>query len=143
MCIRHCRFGIWNTSLGVGGASAIADLLAVNTSLKTLALSRSEIGDHGMEKLVAGLIANEEGGLHELQLTDAGITGAGSSKFASLLVNSNCSVETTRQLSFTALDSARPALFDALATNPSLKKLQLKEWKLNNEHAAALVVVLK
>ncbi|RLN55788.1 hypothetical protein BBJ29_005938 [Phytophthora kernoviae] len=144
-CNVQSALQVWDLeykSLGVDGSSAIADLLAVNTSLKTLALSRNQVGDQGVEKLAAGLIANEKAGLHELQLTDAGITGAGLDKLAPLLVNVNCSLETL-QLSFNALGSATSAFFDALATNSSLKKLQLKECKLTDAHAAALAAALK
>jgi Ran GTPase-activating protein (RanGAP) involved in mRNA processing and transport len=129
-------------SLGVEGASAIAELLKTNTGLKTLTLSRNQIGDAGVEQLVAGWSENAQASVTELQATDVGITGAGLDHLASLMEKEHCSLQTL-QLSFNALESASSEFFDALATNKSLKKLQLKESKLTDEHVADLAAALK
>ncbi|GMF18823.1 unnamed protein product [Phytophthora lilii] len=129
-------------SLGVEGASAIAELLRTNTSLTTLTLSRNQIGDAGVEKLAAGLSENAGATLKELHVTDVGISGAGLDALAPLLATESCSLETL-QLSFNALDKATSKFFGALATNKSVKKLQLKECKLTDEHVAAFAAALK
>ncbi|RLN93019.1 hypothetical protein BBJ28_00012600 [Nothophytophthora sp. Chile5] len=129
-------------SLGVAGAAAVGELLATNAALKTLTLSRNQIGDEGLEQLVAGLRANDHAALQELHATDVGITGAGLDAFASLLALPNCSLKTL-QLSFNALEAASSAFFDALASNTTVTKLQLKECKLTDAHVAALGAALK
>ncbi|RMX66126.1 hypothetical protein KXD40_008596 [Peronospora effusa] len=129
-------------SLGVDGVSAIAELLKTNKVLTTLTLSRNQIGDEGMEKLAKGLSENVESKVKELNVADVGISGAGLDHLEVLVANVNCSL-TTLQLSFNSLTSATSAFFDALATNKSVKKLQLKECKLTDEHVAALASALK
>lgn len=144
---RNAHSGLQNwdlefKSLGVDGASAIAELLTTNRSLTTLTLSRNQIGDVGVEKLAKGLSENVEAALAELNVTDVGISGARLSHLAALVTSESCLL-TTLQLSFNSLESTTSTFFDALATNKSLKKLQLKECKLTDEHVAALAAALK
>ncbi|CAH0474090.1 unnamed protein product [Peronospora belbahrii] len=129
-------------SLGVDGASAIGELLAINNVLTTLTLSRNQIGDEGMKKLTKGLSDNVETKMTELNVTDVGISGTGLDHLAALIASDKCSL-TTLQLSFNSLTGATSAFFDALAKNKSVKKLQLKECKLMEKHVAAFACALK
>ncbi|KAG7390661.1 Leucine-rich repeat-containing protein 34 [Phytophthora pseudosyringae] len=128
-------------SLSADGASAVAELLKNNRSLTTVSLSRNQIGDQGVRELAQGLSENAASGVNELLLTDVGISGAGLDHLAALVEKENCSL-TTMQLSFNGMESASSAFFDALATNTSVTKLQLKECKLSDEHVAALAAAL-
>ncbi|POM72049.1 Hypothetical protein PHPALM_11308 [Phytophthora palmivora] len=127
-------------ALGLDGVSAVAELLKTNKVLMTVALSRNQIGDEGVETLAKGLSENAESGVKELQLTDVGISGTGLDHLA-LVMKKN--LVTTLQLSFNGLETATSKFFEALATNKSLMKLQLKECKLKDEHVAALAAALK
>uniref|UniRef100_H3GES3 Uncharacterized protein n=1 Tax=Phytophthora ramorum TaxID=164328 RepID=H3GES3_PHYRM len=129
-------------SLTVDGAAALAELLKTNTSLTTLTLSRNQIGDEGVQKLADGLAGNAHAALEELHATDVGVTGAALDHLAVLVAKDQCSLKTL-QLSFNALESATNKFFEALTTNKSLKKLQLKECKLTDEHVVALSTALK
>ncbi|KAE8904472.1 hypothetical protein PF005_g15821 [Phytophthora fragariae] len=129
-------------SLGVDGAAAVGELLRTNKSLKTVTLSRNQVGDEGVKKLVEGLGENAEAAVKELNVTDVGISGAGLDSLAALLEKESCSL-TTLQVSFNGLETASSKFFDALKTNKSLKKLQMKECKLTDEHVAAFAAALK
>ncbi|KAF1791777.1 Leucine-rich repeat domain, L domain-like [Phytophthora cactorum] len=136
---RNAQSGLQNwdlelKSLGVDGATAIAELLKTNQSLTTVSLSRNQIGDEGVEKLAMGV--------KELNVTEVGISGTGLDHLAMLVEKESCSLSTI-QLSFNALESATSTFFDALAKNKSVTKLQLKECKLNDQHVAALSAALK
>ncbi|OWZ18025.1 hypothetical protein PHMEG_0007958 [Phytophthora megakarya] len=126
-------------SLGVDGASAVAELLKSNKALKTVTLSRNQIGDEGVEKVATGLSENAASGAQELNLTDVGMSGTGLDHLA-MVMNGSL---TTLQLSFNGLETATSKFFDALATNKSLTKLQFKECKLKDEHVASLAAALK
>ncbi|CAI5730061.1 unnamed protein product [Hyaloperonospora brassicae] len=128
-------------SLGSDGASAIAELLKTNETLTTLTLSRNPIGDLGLERVAHGLLANAQARVAELHLTDIGLSGTGLDHLAAYIACKTCSL-TTLQLSFNSLGDATSAFFDALATNTSVKKLQLKECKLTDQHATALASAL-
>lgn len=120
------------------GAAALGDLLArSSTPLSTLTLSRNKIGDDGVKSLAAGLAANPASKLATLTVTDAELSGRSLDQLADVLVQSTCAIETLT-LSFNDLGSATSRFFDALASNKSLKTLQLKECKLNDAHATAL-----
>ncbi|KAF1317771.1 Lrr-containing protein, partial [Globisporangium splendens] len=129
-------------SIALAGAAAIGKLLETNTTLHTLTISRNALGDGAVGEFLAGLRANPQPTLKHLLATDIGITGAALDHFASLLKVSTCSLESL-QLSFNGLDSATTAFFDALASNMSLKKLHLKDCKLNDTQAEALGNALK
>ncbi|GMF37204.1 unnamed protein product [Phytophthora fragariaefolia] len=129
-------------SLGVDGAAAVGELLRSNKSLTAVTLSRNQIGDQGLQKLAAGLGHNAEARVKELNVTDVGISGAGLDCVAALVEKESCSLATL-QVSFNALETASDKFFDALKTNKSLTKLQMKECKLTDEHVAALAAALK
>lgn len=129
-------------SLGVDGAAAVAELLKRNTSLTTVTLSRNQIKDQGVARLVNGLCENAQSGMKELHLTEIGMSGAGLDHLAALVESASCSLSTL-QLSFNVLESATSVFFDVLAKNTSLTNLQLKECKLNDEHIAALATAFK
>lgn len=136
---------IWDLehkSIALVGAIALGKLLETNTTLSTLTISRNALGDDAIGELLAGLRANPQPALQNLLATDAGITGIALDHFASLLDLPACSLQSL-QLSFNGLGSATTAFFDALANNSSLKKLHLKDCKLNDTHAEALGNALK
>ncbi|EGZ22664.1 hypothetical protein PHYSODRAFT_488550 [Phytophthora sojae] len=129
-------------SLGVDGAAAVGELLKTNKSLKTVTLSRNQIGDEGVKKLAERLSENAEAGVKELSVTDVGISGAGLDSLAALVEKESCSLMTL-QVSFNGLETASSKFFDAFKTNKSLTKLQMKECKLTDDHVAALAAALK
>lgn len=132
---------IWDLeykSISVAGANAIGELLATNTKLQTLNLSRNAIGSEGVEKIVAGLKKNELSALQELVMTDAELTGDALKHLAAVVESPSCSLQVL-QLSFNGLGGESGlAFFQSLAKNHSLKKLYLKECALTDAHIAAL-----
>ncbi|TYZ59738.1 hypothetical protein PybrP1_009813 [[Pythium] brassicae (nom. inval.)] len=124
-------------SVTATGASTLGQLLATNSTLTTLTLSRNALSDDGIRALLDGLRENPQPALQSLQLTDAGITGAALDHFAALLQLPTCSLQSL-QLSFNSLEAANSSFFDALANNSSLKKLYLKDCKLTDAHLLAL-----
>ncbi|GLD91999.1 hypothetical protein PINS_up000532 [Pythium insidiosum] len=57
-------------SIGVAGAAAIGRMLATNASLRSLTLARNNIGDDGVQALVAALPASPSARLDTLTLTE-------------------------------------------------------------------------
>lgn len=141
----HSALQTWDLeykSVTATGAAALGQMLAVNTTLSTLTLSRNALGDDGVAALLAGVRGNPQPALQSLLLTDAGISGAALDHFAALLELPTCSLQSL-QLSFNSLEAAGTAFFDALARNTSLKKLYLKDCNLGDAHVTALGEALK
>ncbi|TMW60910.1 hypothetical protein Poli38472_000952 [Pythium oligandrum] len=129
-------------AIGEAGASAIGDLLKTNTSVKSLNLARNPLTDASIKALADGLAANATSGLETLTLSDATITGQALSHLAGVVGQAQSSLQML-QLSFNALVDADASFFAALGSNASLKRLYLKECKLNDAHAVALSEALK
>lgn len=129
-------------SIRVNGATALGKLLATNTCLQTVNLSGNDIRDEGLKCLVTGLMSNQNSSVRMLSLIDTGISGDTLHDLADVLMQPHCQLETI-QLSFNALTQASTTFFKAFPRNASVKKLYLKDCKLNDDHVSALASALQ
>lgn len=132
---------VWDLELkGVTkvGAAALAELLRrKETSLTTVTLARNDVGDEGVGSIAEALRVNADSKLATLTLTEAGLSGKALDALADVVCRPLSSIETL-VLSFNDLSGASTRFFDALASNTSLKSLQLKDCKLQDVHAEVL-----
>ena len=82
-----------NTDISVKGWERLGEALKKNTSLKTLSLDFTKLGDEGLEFLVKGLSVNT--GLRALELESAGLSEKGGQLLLDLLKSNTSILELT------------------------------------------------
>ncbi|KAL9971024.1 hypothetical protein ACROYT_G023501 [Oculina patagonica] len=140
----------WNTTLttlelpqsyiGNKGSASLAEALKVNTNLTRLCLFDSKIGDHGATSLSEGLKLNTS--LTWLDLTRTGIDDQGTAALAEALKGNNH----LRQLDLCENrigDLGATGLSEALKLNTSLTDLDLSRNYIGNQGATGLSEALK
>ncbi|KJE97322.1 hypothetical protein CAOG_07749 [Capsaspora owczarzaki ATCC 30864] len=129
-----------NNKLGDAGATAIAEVLKVNTTLKALGLAKNQIGEAGAQAIAEALEVNTT--MTSLSLNENRIGEAGAQAIADALkVNTTL---TDLVLAKNPIgDVAVQAIAEALEVNTTLTELYLWENQITCTGAQALAEALK
>lgn len=106
-----------NTDITADGWECLGQSIKNNTTLRTLSLDYTNIGDEGLESLARGLKVNS--GLHALELESAGLTEKGGKVLLELVKSNTSILELTVTSGNNIPDSCLEEIRNQLALNRS------------------------
>lgn len=130
-----------HNALGDGGVQALAEAIAVCTTLLSLNLSKTACGSAGAQAL--GHMFEQNRSLTDLDVSWNGIGGVGAVALCNGLANSRTLLRLSAQWNGFCDLHAMVALSEALATSCCLKHLNLSQNRINNQGALVLAEGLK
>jgi hypothetical protein len=134
------EFKFAESAWGASEVEAVAGALSWCSTLKTLSMSTTPVGDHGAKCLADALKKNTS--IKALYLHDCHIGDAGASLLAQALKH-NSSLRVLKLSKCHIGDAGASRLAEALRTNQTLKILNMSDCHINDDGASAFAEMLK